>query len=119
MLNEAFFGDFEKGRGFQPDFLLFLKDRQKQKLYYQVFIEPKGEQYKDESGYFEMSKEAWKNDFLLKIAEKYGDKNILKFETKEYGLIGLPLFNKNSKEEFEAKYRELYAEEKIWKSSNC
>lgn len=34
--------DFEKGRGFQPDFLLFLKG---EKLFYQIFIEPKGNEF--------------------------------------------------------------------------
>ena len=33
--------DFHTGQGFQPDFLLLLKD--KEDLYYQVFIEPKGD----------------------------------------------------------------------------
>jgi len=39
--------DFEQGRGFQPDFILFLKTKNKKKvgiieteLYYQIFIEP-------------------------------------------------------------------------------
>ena len=34
---------FHTGQGFQPDFLLLLKD--KEDLYYQVFIEPKGDIY--------------------------------------------------------------------------
>ena len=34
--------DFQKGRGFQPDFLLLLKDKKQKDLYYQIFIEPKG-----------------------------------------------------------------------------
>ncbi|MBI5893066.1 MAG: type III restriction endonuclease [Deltaproteobacteria bacterium] len=43
--------DFDKGRGFQPDFLLFLK-QEKKNLYYQVFIEPKGDQFKDSTRCF-------------------------------------------------------------------
>jgi type III restriction enzyme len=43
--------DFEKGRGFQPDFLLLLRYK-KASLHYQVFIELKGLQFKDASGGF-------------------------------------------------------------------
>ena len=32
--------DFDKGRGFQPDFIMFLKEKGKDR-YYQMFIEPK------------------------------------------------------------------------------
>jgi type III restriction enzyme len=92
--------DFEKGRGFQPDFLLFLKHN-KQKLYYQVFIEPKGSQFKDKEGAFAGSKEAWKQEFLEKISRKYSDDNLIKLEDKNYKLIGLPLFNESNKKDFD------------------
>ena len=95
--------DFEKGRGFQPDFLLFLKQKKKN-FYYQVFIEPKGDQFKDSTGDFTDSKEGWKEKFLLAISEKYNDKNLLKIENKEYKLIGLPLYNQKKKNEFRATY---------------
>lgn len=78
--------DFEKGRGFQPDFLLFLKSP-KRELYYQVFIEPKGEDRmsNDDS--------KWKSAFLKQISKKYGMNKILKSENKDYVLFGLPLYN--------------------------
>lgn len=84
--------DFEKGRGFQPDFLLFLKSH-KEELYYQVFIEPKGSQFEDASGSFKDGKEGWKEKFLEQITEKYGTKKILQAENKDYKLFGLPLYN--------------------------
>jgi type III restriction enzyme len=91
--------DFEKGRGFMPDFLLFLKE-EKKKLYYQVFIEPKGSQFKDAAGGFQDSKEGWKEKFLIQITEKYGKKQVLRAENKDYKLIGLPLFNQKSSKVF-------------------
>lgn len=91
--------DFEKGRGFQPDFLLFLKHN-KHKLYYQVFIEPKGSQFTDKSGEFTESKEAWKEEFLNEITKRYSSDEILKIENKNYKLIGLPLFNERTKNNF-------------------
>ena len=90
--------DFEQGRGFEPDFLLFLKG-DSGNLYYQVFIEPKGSQFTDKSGRFKESKEGWKEEILEKISKKYWGDKILKAENKKYKLIGLPLYNhKNSKE---------------------
>ncbi len=85
--------DFEKGRGFEPDFLLFLKGK-KGNLYYQIFIEPKGGQFADKEGEFKESKEGWKEEFLQQITDKYGNGDLLKAESKDYKLIGLPLFNK-------------------------
>lgn len=92
--------DFEKGRGFQPDFLLFLKHN-KHKLYYQVFIEPKGSQFVDKSGNFTESKEAWKEEFLDQISKRYAGKDVLKLENKEYKLVGLPLFNESIRTDFD------------------
>ncbi|MFC1629877.1 DEAD/DEAH box helicase family protein [Patescibacteria group bacterium] len=92
--------DFEKGRGFEPDFLLFLKG-EKRNLYYQIFIEPKGGQFADKEGGFKESKEGWKEEFLQQITDKYGNGALLKDENKNYKLIGLPLFNKKTENIFE------------------
>ncbi len=89
--------DFKTGQGFQPDFLLFLGDAKKQ--YYQVFIEPKGDNL--------LEKDKWKDDFLKAITKKY-PKGVLKKESKEYTLIGLPLFNEKLKQEFTDEYDKLY-----------
>jgi type III restriction enzyme len=87
--------NFKDGQGFHPDFLLFLKEKGKE-LYYQVFIEPKGSQFEDKDGGFAKSKEGWKETFLEEISIKYGiaKKDVINIESKEYKLVGLPLYNK-------------------------
>lgn len=75
--------DYETGRGFQPDFLLFLA-KEKENISYQVFIEPKGGNLLDH--------DEWKNIFLKQITERY-KKKVLTAENKDYRLVGLPLFN--------------------------
>ncbi len=84
--------DFKDGKGFEPDFLLFLKEKDVDR-YYQVFIEPKGSQFKDATGEFGKSKEAWKEQFLQEITNKYGKEDVLRVEDKDYRLVGLPLYN--------------------------
>ncbi|MHB8282779.1 MAG: DEAD/DEAH box helicase family protein, partial [bacterium] len=87
--------DFDTGRGFEPDFLLFLKGKNgSSNLYYQVFIEPKGSQFADSEGEVKGGKEGWKEIFLAKISEKYGNGELLlQNEKKDYKLIGLPFFS--------------------------
>ncbi|PIU52250.1 hypothetical protein COS91_00065 [Candidatus Desantisbacteria bacterium CG07_land_8_20_14_0_80_39_15] len=66
--NEKFFQvfDFDEGRAFEPDFIMILKKRNRTISIYQIFIEPKGDQFKDNQGRFESSKEGWKQKFLKK-----------------------------------------------------
>lgn len=85
--------DFEKGRGFQPDFLLFLKSHKKE-LYYQVFIEPKG------GDRISNDDSKWKEEFLKQISEKHGANKILRKENKDYILFGLPLYNNQNDLDF-------------------
>ena len=89
--------DFHTGQGFQPDFLLLLKD--KEDLYYQVFIEPKGDNL--------LQKDEWKNQFLKEITEKYSNINLLKIQGQQYKLIGLPLFNQRNNDEFNNEYEKI------------
>lgn len=91
--------DFEQGRGFQPDFLLFMEG--KKSMYYQLFIEPKGNQFLGEDRTFSTGKESWKVKFLKEISEKYGDSEILKADSKKYQLYGVPFYNKEHNSEFE------------------
>lgn len=84
--------DFKQGRGFMPDFLLFLKQNSTE-IYYQVFIEPKGSQFADADGGFVLGKEGWKEEFLKEISERYSQTTILRAENKEFRLVGLPLYN--------------------------
>ena len=99
--NEKFFQvfEFDEGRPFEPDFIMFLKKRNKVISIYQIFIEPKGDQFKDSQGRFKGSKEGWKQDFLLELENKA--ETDLKLENKYFKLIGLPFYNEKLKKEFE------------------
>ncbi|MEA1995824.1 MAG: DEAD/DEAH box helicase family protein [Campylobacterota bacterium] len=104
--------DFEQGRSFQPDFILFVKTKDKKEvkngfkaeLYYQIFIEPKGNEYIGEDGTFKTGKEGWKEQFLEEISEKYGFEKVIKAENPNYRLIGLPFFNKDHNSNFKNEY---------------
>jgi type III restriction enzyme len=83
--NEGYFQiyRFIDGRAFEPDFVLFLKEKKaKEAVTYQLFIEPKGEVF--------ASNDQWKEDFLLDIEDKH-----IIYQSKDYKLIGLPFFNSN------------------------
>jgi len=85
--NEGHFSiyNFSDGKAFQPDFVLFLKEKDGQSLTYQLFIEPKGVHLTEH--------DSWKKDFLREIKEEFGDK-ILKFQGEsKYRLIGIPFYN--------------------------
>ena len=99
--NEKFFQifDFDEGRPFEPDFIMILKKKNKVISIYQIFIESKGDQFKDSRGRFENSKEGWKQKFLLEIENK-ADID-LTYENKHFKLIGLPFYNKTLEKEFE------------------
>lgn len=106
--------DFEKGRGFQPDFLLFLKTRKKHsvgvndiELYYQIFIEPKGNEYIGADGTFTTGKEAWKEQFQDEIQKKYGFEKVIKAESRGYRLIALPFFNRDHNAPFQESFQEV------------
>lgn len=84
------------GRAFEPDFLLFCKQKDGKKLTYQVFIEPKGEHL--------ATGEKWKADFLKEIAEA---KNVLKIHTDNYLITGVPFYNYADENEFVGKLNEI------------
>ena len=102
--------DFKKGRGFMPDFILFLKSKNKDKLYYQVLIEPKGNEFIGEDNTFQTGKEGWKETFLEEISNKYGFDNIIKAENPKYRLIGLPFFNEDHNTSFKEEYETIIKE---------
>ena len=87
--NEGHFAiyNFSDGQAFQPDFVLFLHEKNGQTLTYQLFIEPKGKYLKEH--------DRWKERFLKEITEEFKDNNrILKIESKsKYRLIGVPFYN--------------------------
>jgi len=78
--------NFKDGQPFEPDFVLFLEQKQKDKsLYYQVFIEPKGEHLRE--------KDRWKEDFLKSLKEEHRIEIL--WQTKEYTILGMPFFTQN------------------------
>jgi type III restriction enzyme len=77
------------GRAFEPDFLLFCKQRNGKQMTYQVFIEPKGEHLK---GY-----DKWKEDFLKEIRT---EQKTIKIHTDTYLITAVPFYNYNNENEF-------------------
>ncbi|NCA93695.1 MAG: type III restriction endonuclease [Sphingobacteriia bacterium] len=109
--------DFKKGRGFQPDFILFLKTKAKKKvgvaeaeLCYQIFIEPKGNEFIGDDGTFKTGKEGWKERFLEELTERYGLEKVIKAENPNYRLVGLPFFNRDHNADFKKEYESLLGE---------
>ena len=82
--NEGHFSiyNFYDGRGFQPDFVLFLREKNGNALSYQLFIEPKGEHIADN--------DRWKEKFLQEIRAEYRSKILT--ENRKYRIIGVPSF---------------------------
>ncbi len=104
--NEKFFQvfDFDEGRAFEPDFIMILKKRNRAISIYQIFIEPKGEWTYDMNQRFELSKEGWKQKFLLEMEEK-ADTD-LKLENKHFKLMGLPFYNEKLRQIFEEAFED-------------
>lgn len=98
--------NFDDGQAFEPDFVMFLKEKKtKKEVMYQIFVEPKGDQFLDEDGLFSKGREGWKEKFLLQIAEKYKIKSdTFKALDGDFKLLGLPFFNENLKARFEENF---------------
>ena len=81
----------EKGDAFEPDFLLFCKQKDGDQITFQVFIEPKGSHL--------ISNDVWKQEFLNKVR----DQNlIMQIDTDKYLITGLPFYNEENENEFKA-----------------
>jgi type III restriction enzyme len=92
--NEGHFAiyNFSDGQAFQPDFVLFLREKSGQTLTYQLFIEPKGGHLKEH--------DHWKETFLKEITAEFESK-LLKFEDKsKYRLVGVPFYNNDDENVF-------------------
>jgi len=91
--------DFLDGQAFEPDFVLFLKEKKEKELItYQLFIEPKGEHL--------LEHDEWKEKFLKTIKDKY--EIAVKFENQDFKLFGLPFFNKGKRDkEFSEKFKQI------------
>lgn len=91
--------DFKSGQGFEPDYLLFLIDKDGKGLTYQLFIEPKGRHL--------LEHDKWKDEFLVQIQERFKDK-ILEFEKgKKYKIFGVPFYNAEDENMFTEKLMQI------------
>jgi len=92
--------NFEDGRPFEPDFLLFLTDKKKNvSLHYQIFIEPKGQHL--------FANDEWKEQFLKILKDDHKIEQL--WENKKYIIWGMPFFNeKNRKDIFEDAFDVLF-----------
>lgn len=91
--------DFDEGRCFEPDFLLYLR-RKDNNIYLQeqIFIESKGEHL--------VREDKWKEDFLLRIEEE-GIPIKIYADDHKYRIYGLPFFNDTQKATFENTLRKI------------
>ena len=82
--NEGHFSiyNFSDGSPFQPDFVLFLRQKNGESLSYQLFIEPKGEHLAET--------DRWKAEFLQEIGAEFHSKILT--ENSKYRVIGVPSF---------------------------
>ena len=94
MRNEGHFAiyNFSDGQAFQPDFVLFLREKGGEIITYQLFIEPKGE--------FISEHDRWKEDFLSEIKEQYKDTILHVGDDANYRLIGVPFYNSEDENAF-------------------
>ena len=79
----------KNGRAFEPDFILFCKEKNGEELTYQVFIEPKGSHL--------LLNDKWKEDFLNLINQ---EKKTIKINTDKYRITGVPFYNNGNENEF-------------------
>jgi type III restriction enzyme len=79
----------KQGKAFEPDFLLFCKQREGEQMTFQVFIEPKGEHLKGH--------DKWKEDFLKEIRT---EQKTIKIHTDAYLITAVPFYNYNNENEF-------------------
>ena len=83
--------NFDDGQAFEPDFVLFLREKNGNTLIRQLFIEPKGK--------YLQPHEKWKAEFLEQIKEKFSGET-LEFQTKTHKLIGVPFYENRDERRF-------------------
>jgi len=88
---------FSDGKPMEPDFVLFLKEKDGQKLLqYQLFIETKGTHL--------LKIDEWKEDALKEIEGNYQIRILA--EDEKYKLIGMPFYNEDTKYNFTSIFKE-------------
>jgi len=86
---------FADGQAFEPDFVLFLREKDGNMLTYQIFIEPKDKYLKEH--------DKWKQDFLKQVTEKFEGKTLefkTQSKTQKYRLLGVPFYNNEDENKF-------------------
>jgi type III restriction enzyme len=86
----------KQGNAFEPDFLLFCKQRDGEQLNYQVFIEPKGNHL--------IGHDKWKEDFLNEIR---AEQKTVKIYTDTYLITAVPFYNYNDENEFKSIFKDI------------
>ncbi len=100
--NESQFKIYDKkGTGFEPDFVLFFKQKENPYIVFQMFIEPKGVHLKKH--------DKWKEDFLLEIRERFKDK-ILEYNSDKYRLTAVKFYSNKEENEFVKAFEEALFE---------
>lgn len=91
--------NFDDGRPTEPDFVLFMVNHQpEESMHYQIFIEPKGEQF--------LKKDEWKEKFLMQLREEHYLEQLWK--GKNYIIWGMPFYNQAHRTaQFEEKFNEI------------
>lgn len=89
----------ERGRAFEPDFLLFCKKRHEDNVYYQVFIEPKGQHL--------LAHDGWKEDFLNAIRSKQQTYTI---HSVKYVITAVPFYNNGNENDFNKALEDTFSE---------
>ena len=77
------------GKAFEPDFILFCKQKKGDEFLYQVFVEPKG--------VYLVGNDKWKEDFLKEIRD---EEKTIKIHTDKYLITGVPFYNYQNENEF-------------------
>jgi len=86
---------FSDGQAFEPDFVLFLREKNGDMLTYQIFVEPKGKHLKEH--------DKWKQEFLQEITKKFKGKTLefkTQSKTQKYRLVGVPFYNNEDENKF-------------------
>ncbi len=92
--------DFDEGRGFEPDFILFMQQKSDSSRFdnMQIFIEPKGGHLKEH--------DAWKEKFLLRM--KVESRITFSTQTTDFKIFGMPFFTYQDKQFFDKAMREEF-----------
>ena len=84
------------GRAFEPDFVLFCKQKESEQFTFQVFIEPKGNGF--------LANDKWKEDFLKEIQKA---KKTISIQTDSYLITAVPFYNYSNENEFDKEFEGL------------